>query len=218
MRIISVNICREFTMVTHAGRSEPTGHFKKPVRGPVRVTRESLEGDHIADRIHHGGHDMAVYALSHEIHRFWAARLNRTDLVPSIFGENLTVEGMPDEEVHIGDTFRVQSAGGRPGPLLQVSLPRAPCFKLGIAMGDAAFPKAFLETCRVGFYLRVLEEGEVAAGDTIQVASRDAAQFSVRDITRLMYFDQDDKAAAARAAALPALKQSWRERFAQLAT
>jgi MOSC domain-containing protein YiiM len=219
MPILSVNICRELTMVTHAGNTEPTGHFKNPVPGRIRITREGLEGDHIADKVHHGGHDMAVYALSTEIHRFWSEQLGRTDLVPSTFGENLTIEGFPDDRVHIGDTFRIRSpdGSGGAGPLLQVSLPRAPCFKLGIAIGDPAFPKAFLATCRVGYYLRVLEEGTVAAGDTIELASTDPAQITVRDITHLMYFDQHNKAAAARAAQLPALKQSWRDRFAERA-
>lgn len=219
MRVISVNLCHTLVEAEHGGERELTGHFKTPVTGRARVTRLGLDGDHIADAKHHGGADMALYAITYDTHWRWARELGRTDLKPSTFGENLTVEGMPDDRVCIGDIFRIRSDDdavmqGSRGVLVQVSVPRAPCWKLGVAMKDSSFPKVFLESCRVGFYLRVLEEGTVGVGDVIELVQRDAAGLTVEEVTRLMYFDHS-KAGAARAAGVAALKESWREKFAQ---
>lgn len=220
MQVVSVNIASAFKMVPHAGASEPTGHFKKPVYAPVMARTLGLDGDLQADKVHHGGPDQALYVISTAITRDWAKLLARAEFHPGAFGENLTVDGLLDDDVCIGDTYRF---GARPspsepnGPLVQVTSPRVPCFKLACAMNDPDFPKKFLATCRVGFYLRVLEEGPIAAGDPIQLIDRDEAHFSVRDLTNLAYFDRDNRAANAKASKIEALPEGWRTRFAERA-
>lgn len=206
MKVLSVNVSR-IRNVEHNGESVPTGIFKIPVRGRIPATTLGLRGDLQADKVHHGGPDMAIYAITQENYDHWAEVLNRTDLVPGKLGENLTVTEMPETEICIGDRFRMGEIE------VEVSIPRAPCFKLGIAMDDAAFPKAFLATGNVGFYLRVVQEGTVAAGDAITRVHADPARLSIQEVTRLMYFGGDDKAGAARAAAVGALSAKWREHF-----
>lgn len=210
MRVLSVNVSpvRE---VTRGDKTIRTAHFKRPVEGPVRVAPLGLEGDDQADRKHHGGPDQAVYAYSIENHEHWRRELRRDDLGPGAFAENLTVEGMPDTGVHIGDTYRVGSA------LLQVTLPRGPCATLAFAMGDTTFPKAMLAALRLGFYLRVLEEGTVRAGDQITLVTPDQARLSVTETARLRYFDQDNREALRRAAQVQAMAPRLREFFAQRA-
>lgn len=210
MKVLSVNVSR-IRNVEHGGELVPTGIFKVPVQGRVRAETLGLRGDAQADRVHHGGPDMAVYAFTQENYDHWAEVLHRTDLVPGKFGENLTVTGMPETQVCIGDRFRMGEIE------VEVSVPRAPCFKLGIAVGDATFPKAFLETGNVGFYLRVLKTGTVVAGDPIERLYSDAARLSVQEVIRLMYFGREDKAGAARAAAVGALSERWREKFRERA-
>lgn len=206
MKVTSVQVSR-LRFVQHGGESVPTGIFKLPVQGRTPVTALGLRGDIQADKVHHGGPDMALYAFTQEHYDYWSTRLNRTDLVPGKFGENLTVTDMPEAEVCIGDRFRMGQIE------VEVSVPRAPCFKLGIAMDDATFPKAFLATLHVGFYLRVLKEGTIAAGDFIERLHKDPARLTVQETIGLMYFGQEDKAGAARAAAVGALASKWREKF-----
>ena len=125
----------------------------------------------------------------------------------SQFGENLTVEGMADDEVCVGDTFRVGSA------VVQVTQPRVPCFKLGIRMGIADFQTRFAEACRVGFYLRVVEEGEIGAGDAIETVERDTERMTVAAMMRLLYFEPDNMADTRRALRIDALSPGWRSSF-----
>ncbi len=210
MRVLSVNVA-SIRNVSHGGETVPTGIFKVPVQGRTLATTLGLRGDHQADKVHHGGVDMALYAFTQENYDHWSRVLGRTDLVPGKFGENLTVSGMPDTEVCIGDRFRMGEIE------VEVSSPRGPCFKLGIAVGDAEFPKAFLNSCNVGFYLRVIREGTVAAGDAIERTHTDAERLSVHDTIRLMYFGKEDKAAAARAAGVGAMADQWKTKFRQRA-
>ena len=141
----------------------------------------NLAGDGQADLTVHGGPDKAVYAYPHEHYARWAAELSRDDLEPGrFFGENLTTEGLDEGEVHIGDRFRVGTA------LLEVSQPRVPCYKLAIRMGDGAFARPFLASGRTGFYLRVVEQGDVAAGDAIEREARGEGAISVRTIAGLL--------------------------------
>jgi MOSC domain-containing protein YiiM len=210
MKVLSVNVSMPRT-ITHQGRQVSTGIFKEPVAGRVRIRGTGLEGDGQADPDVHGGADKAVYAYCFEHYAYWEKRLGRDDLVHGQFGENLTVEGMVEHEVHIGDRFRIGDA------LLEVSQPRTPCFKLAIRMGIPDFSATFLRSCRVGFYLRVLEEGEVGAGDTMERTHVDPARLTVRDACRLRFLELDDRAAARRAMAVEALPSGWRRAFAKLA-
>ena len=142
----------------------------------------NLDGDEQADLSVHGGIDKAVYVYSTENYDYWRRALDRDELPYGQFGENFTVEGMPDDQVHIGDIFRVGDA------LVEVTQPRVPCYKLGIKMGDPLFPKRFLLAERPGYYCRVLEEGEVGAGDIIYREKLGPEQMTVSEIHHLMFF------------------------------
>src|SRR3954465_3364904 len=165
MKLASVNVSLP-RPVEFRGQSGATSIFKEPTEGRVRVRRLSLEGDWQADLRYHGGLNKAVYAYPSEHYAAWAQELGRADLRPGQFGENLTVDGLTEDTVRLGDVFRIGTA------LLQVTQPRYPCYKLGIRMGDPAFPRRFLASGRTGFYLRVVEEGELGAGDAIELTER----------------------------------------------
>ncbi|MBZ5562595.1 MAG: MOSC domain-containing protein [Acidobacteriia bacterium] len=176
MKIISINVALPKVIVSN-GEEVPTGIFKLPVNGPVRVHALNLEGDGQADLANHGGPNKAVYAYAWNNAQFWKQTLGRDDLHPGSFGENLTVDEFAEDTVAVGDELAIGTAR------FVVTQPRIPCFKLGIAMGLPAFPKMFLESGRTGFYLRVLDEGIVRAGDNIQkVDNREPARVTVREL------------------------------------
>ncbi len=162
MRVVSVNVSLPKT-VEWQGRRVTTGIFKEPVEGRVRVRTTGLAGDRQADLTVHGGPAKAVYAYPSEHYPFWRREIERGDLDWGAFGENLTTEGLHEETLRIGDRLRVGSA------LLKVTQPRMPCYKLGIRFGRMDMVGRFLASGRSGFYLRVLEEGDVAAGDAIEL-------------------------------------------------
>jgi MOSC domain-containing protein YiiM len=168
MRVLSVNVGlpRE---VTWRGGPITTGTYKQPVSGPVRIRTLNLDGDRQADLRVHGGPDKAVYAYPFEFYELWSRERPDLDLDPGTFGENLTTEGLRDGDVAVGDRFRVGTAE------LVVTQPRLPCFKLGITMGRDGFVTEFLERGLYGFYLAVLREGEVEAGDPIFALRREPA-------------------------------------------
>lgn len=160
-RVVSVNVALGRT-VPWKGRRVRTGIFKEPVARRVRVRALGLEGDEQADLEVHGGPLKAVYLYPSEHYAFWEAELPETPLPWGAFGENLTVSDLSEAAVRVGDTFRIGSA------LLAATKPRFPCYKLGIKFGREDFIDRFLASGRTGFYLRVLEEGEVGAGDRIE--------------------------------------------------
>ncbi len=209
MRIASVNVGLPAELATRDG-VVLSGIVKRPVAGPVRVGPVNLEGDGQADLSVHGGPDKAVYAYPREHYATWAAELGRADLTPGFFGENLTIEGLTEDEVRIGDRLRAGTA------LLEVSQPRLPCFKLAARVGEPAFAKPFLRSGRTGWYLRVVEEGVVAEGDAVERAGRAVGSMTVREVAGLI----GDGAAPEdldRGAALAGLPLGWRESFAQRA-
>lgn len=209
MRITSVNVGLPAGLPTRDG-VVMSGIVKRPVDGPVHVGRTNLEGDGQADLSVHGGIDMAVYAYPGEHYATWARELGRDDLTPGFFGENLTLEGLTEDAVRIGDRFRMGTA------LLEVSQPRLPCFKLAARSGEPAIAKAMLKGGRTGWYLRVVEEGAVAAGDAVVSAGRADPSMTVREIAGLIGSGAtaDD---LDRGAAVGALSLSWRESFAERA-
>lgn len=148
--------------IEHQGDTILTGIFKTPTPGRVRLHTLGLDGDGQADLRVHGGVDKAVYFYPSEHYLYWQKTLARDDLAPGQFGENFTIEGLLETSVHIEDTFRIGSA------VIQITQPRYPCFKLGIKMGRKDFLKLFWRSEFSGFYARVLEEGEVGAGDLIE--------------------------------------------------
>ncbi len=206
MKLLSVNVSYPME-VAHGRKTVSTGIFKEPVSGRVMLRAVNLDGDGQADLVNHGGVDRAVYAYPVENYDYWGRELVRDDLSFGQFGENFTVQGMTEDDVHIGDVFRVGDV------LVEVSQPRPPCFKLGIKMGMPRFPKLFLASGRVGFYLRVLEEGEVGAGDGIERVSRDPERLTVREASHLLFFEGENLEGASRALRVPALSPGWRESF-----
>ena len=205
MNLISVNVGlpRE---ITHGGQTVTTGIFKAPVAGPVWLGRQNLKGDGQADLRVHGGADKAVYVYPFEHYAFWAGELGRHDFSHGQFGENFTTEGLLEDEVSIGDVFQIGAAR------VQVTQPRTPCFKLGIRMAEENFPARFAAANRTGFYLRVLEEGRVAAGDAIARIEPAVNSMTVREVFRLRHVG-GTRAEYERAARLSGLSQSWRAAF-----
>jgi len=206
MKLLSINVSPP-TEVVHKGETLTTGIFKKPVEGRVMLGTLNLDGDGQADLVGHGGIYKAVYAYPVENYEYWKRELGRTDLAYGQSGENFTVEGMVEDEVHIGDVFRVGDA------LVEVTQPRVPCYKLGIKMGLPKFVKMFLASCRVGFYLRVLEEGEVGAGDVVYRVRADPGRTTVREMCHLLYFDPENLEGARKALHIRALSPGWRQSF-----
>lgn len=209
MKLLSVNVSQP-KEVSYNGERIKTGIFKEPVPGRTMMRRLNIDGDGQGDLSVHGGIHKAVYVYPVEHYDYWKRELGREDLTYGKFGENLTVEGLLEEAVHIGDVFQIGEAS------IEVSQPRVPCFKLGIKMGNPRIVKPFLESKRVGFYVRVLEEGEVGAGDTIERTKVGEGQMTVKEIVHLRHFDNANATAAEKAASLPALTPSWRDSFEEI--
>jgi MOSC domain-containing protein YiiM len=151
--------------------------------------------------------DKAVYVYPFEHYDYWRSELPDLELTPGIFGENFTVTGLREEELNIGDRFRIGSVE------LIVTQPRLPCYKLGIRFGRSDMVKRFLASRRTGFYFRVLQEGEVGTGDTLELVSRDENNITVADITQLYVRDQNNPELLQRATQLEVLPASWRDYF-----
>jgi MOSC domain-containing protein YiiM len=208
MQVISVNVGQPREVVWK-GRTVVTGIFKEAVEGRVAVGRLNLEGDRQADLTVHGGPEKAIYAYPSEYYTFWREQFPGMDLPWGMFGENLTIAGLLDETVHIGDRYQVGSAH------LVVTQPRLPCYKLGLKFGRDDILKRFLQSKLTGFYFSVLKEGEVAANDPISLLHRDEHQFKVADITRLYRQDKHNLDLLRRAVAVEALPEGWRDYFLQ---
>jgi len=206
MRIISINVGLPRTLL-HAGREVTTGIFKEPVEGPVMLRRLNLDGDRQADLSVHGGRWKAVYAYPSEHYEFWRKELPGKDLPWGIFGENLTTEGLKEDETNIGDRFRVGEA------VLEVSQPRIPCYKLGIRFGRDDIIKRFLASGRSGNYFSVLEEGLVKAGDAIERIHEDENGVSVAEVQRAYRDSVENIEVMRRAVKIPALPDGWKEHF-----
>ncbi len=206
MKLLSVNVSLP-KEVPHGRGAVSTGIFKEPVEGRVMLRTTNLDGDGQADLENHGGVDRAAYAYSIENYDHWRYELGRNEFAFGQFGENFTVEGMLEDDIHIGDVFRVGDA------LVEVSQPRPPCFKLGIKMDMSGFPKLFLASGRVGFYLRVLEEGEVGAGDAFERVESDPERMTVREMSCLLFFEPKNLKGAKRALRVRALSPGWRDSF-----
>ncbi len=206
MQILSVNVSMG-RQIDYMGKKVRTGIFKEPVRGRVMLRRLNLDGDAQSDLINHGGIYKAVYAYSAEDYGFWQRELRRDRFTFGQFGENFTVREMLEDEIHIGDIFRVGSAK------VEVTQPRVPCYKLGIKMELAGFPKMFLASGRVGFMLRVLEEGEVGAGDSFERLTVGPERVSIREINHLLHFDPDNLAGVRQVLLVKALSPGWRGSF-----
>jgi MOSC domain-containing protein YiiM len=211
MQLLSVNVSPP-KEVAYRGKTITTGIFKEPVHNRVMLRTLNLDGDGQADLVGHGGIWKAAYAYSIENYDYWKHKLGRDDFTYGQFGENFTVEGMLDDDIHVGDVFRLGDT------LVEVTQPRVPCYKLGLKMGMPKFVKMFLASERVGFYFRVLEEGEVGPGDVIERVKVDSERMTVREIHHLLYFDKENVAGARKALRIPALSPGWRSSFADIVT
>lgn len=208
MKIISVNVSRP-RLVVWNGQTISTGIYKVAVEGRVMLRTLNLDGDRQADLTVHGGPTKAAYAYPSEHYSYWRDELPGTELPWGMFGENFTTLGLDESTVNIGDRFRFGSAE------VMVTEPRMPCYKLGIKFGRTDIIKRFLASGRTGFYFSVQREGEVEAGDEIELIELDHNKVTVADISRLYARDRGDVETMRRALAVEALPESWREHFRQ---
>jgi MOSC domain-containing protein YiiM len=203
MKVLSVNVGlpRE---VEWKGITVATGIFKEPVAGPVAVRRDNLDGDRQADLTVHGGPNKAVYGYASEHYPYWRKQFPNMELPWGVFGENLTMEGVSEDSLHIGDVVRVGSA------VLRVVQPRQPCYKLQIRFGRDDIIQRFLVSGRSGFYFSIVQEGAVEAGSVIEVVSRDENQVTIADIHRLYLGVEPDPELLQRALRVPVLPEGLR--------
>jgi len=206
MKIISLNVGLP-RLVLRDGEPVSTGIFKEAIDGRVMMRTLNLDGDRQADLSVHGGPGKAVYVYPAEHYDFWKRELPEMDLPWGMFGENFTTTGLLETEINIGDKFRIGTAE------VIVTQPRMPCYKLGLKFGRADIIKRFLQSERTGFYLAVLKEGEVGAGDEFEPLARDAHDVRVSDITRLYTREKHNERLLRRAIAVEALTEGWREYF-----
>ena len=194
------------------GKDTMTGIFKRPVAGRVKVNSLHLDGDGQADLKVHGGRDKAIYVYPGCHYPTWAKELGVEDLEAAQFGENLTVAGMTEKNVVLGDRYQIGST------LVVVTQPRLPCFKLGIRMADESFPNRFLASGRLGFYLRVEQTGSMQTGDAIELVDRPDHDISVHDLWSIVFAESRVPESAGRAlASLPDIDDGWRRRLRQIA-
>ncbi|MET0144873.1 MAG: MOSC domain-containing protein [Ilumatobacteraceae bacterium] len=196
--VASVNVA-PIAVLDHRGRSVTSAIGKQPVAGRVATVGDNLAGDDQADRSVHGGPDRAVYAYASEDLEWWAGEIGRPVPAGSM-GENLTTTGVDVTGATVGERWRIGTV------VLEVTAPRVPCFKLGIRMGDPRFPQRFARAGRPGAYLRIIEHGELAAGDSITIVDRPAHGVTVELVARAYH---DDQSLASRLLAAPQLEAGW---------
>lgn len=202
--LVSVNVGLPRRVDTSRG-PVMTAIFKSPTDRRLRVEPHNLEGDRQADLSVHGGENKAVYGYPAEHYPVWSHELGRGDLEHGQFGENLTTRGLLEHEVCIGDVFSVGST------VLQVSQPRAPCFKLGIRMGDPSFVRTFLRGGRPGFYFCIVESGELGVGDEATRIDRGSTGVTVHEVWELSYGGGTDRERMKLALEIPTLGDEWRK-------
>jgi MOSC domain-containing protein YiiM/ferredoxin-NADP reductase len=208
-RLLSVNVGLPRDIQWN-GRIVHTGIWKDPVSGRCRVGRLNLEGDGQGDTAGHGGEQRAVFVYQIESYRHWQEQLKRTDFVYGQFGENFTIEGLPDDAVCIGDRYRIGSAE------LEVTQPRVTCYRVGIRMNEPRMPALLTSSGRPGFYFRVLREGEVGAGDEIVKVGEAKERMTVAEINELLYTPHHAPDRLERALRIEALSPGWRSSFEAL--
>ncbi len=192
------------------GRTVFTGVFKDPVTGPRRVRRLNVDGDGQGDLAGHGGEQRAVFVYQIDSYRYWERELGRDDFVYGQFGENFTVEGLADDEVCIGDRYRIGTA------VFEVTQPRVTCYRVGIRMNDPRIPALLVSHHRPGFYFRVLEEGDVEAGDEIVKLASGPEEMPVAEADALLYLPGHTRQQLLRALRIPALSPGWQASFRAL--
>jgi MOSC domain-containing protein YiiM len=206
LRIVSLNVALP-RLTTYKGATIQTGIFKEPVTGRVMLRSLNLDGDQQADLSVHGGPYKAVYAYPSEHYEFWRQDLPDMHLPWGMFGENFTTEGMFEDDLHIGDRFRVGSA------VVMVRQPRVPCYKLAAKFQRDDILERFLLSGRSGFYLSVEQEGEVGAGDAIELVQRQPDAVTIAEMNQLYVRDKYNADLLNKAVASPGLPDNWRQYF-----
>jgi len=208
-RLLSVNVGLPRD-IAWKGRTVHTAVWKNPVSGRCRVGRLNVEGDGQGDLAGHGGEHRAVFVYQMESYRYWEEQLKRSDFVYGQFGENCTIEGLADDAVCIGDRFQIGTA------LFEVTQPRVTCFRVGIRMNEPRMAALLTGSGRPGFYFRVLQEGEVGAGDEIVKVGEAKERMTVAETNALLYFPDHPRDRLKRALRIEALSRGWRESFEAL--
>jgi MOSC domain-containing protein YiiM len=206
MKLISLNVGLP-RQVTFRGELVTTGIFKEPIYHRTKLRKLNLDGDKQADLTVHGGVDKAVYSYPEEHYRFWQKELPDMYLSWGMFGENFTTEGLFEDNVNIGDQFQIGTA------IVIATQPRMPCYKLGVKFGRMDMIKRFLTSGLTGIYFKVLQEGEVGAGDVIELIRRDDNNVTVKDVVRIYTVDKEDVKTMERAIKIKDLPDGWRFHF-----
>jgi MOSC domain-containing protein YiiM len=208
MRIVSLSVGRPRT-IHYVDRDVTTAIFKSPVPGPLLLRRLNLDGDAQADLQVHGGRNKAVYAYPSEHYEFWRKEFPEQELPWGMFGENLTTEGLTEENACIGDHFRIGEA------VVKVTQPRMPCYKLGIRFGRPDMVKRFLASRRSGIYFAVVEEGLVDTGDTIERIEENENRLSIADVNRAYIDTRGNQPLVRRIVSLEILPRGLHDEFAE---
>ncbi|MGN6730714.1 MAG: MOSC domain-containing protein, partial [Candidatus Binatia bacterium] len=208
-RLLSVNVGLPRD-ISWRGKTVHTAIWKEPVKGRRMVRRLNIDGDGQGDLRGHGGEQRAVFVYQIESYRYWQDRLSRSDFTYGQFGENFTVEGMSDDEVCIGDRYKIGQA------LFEVTQPRVTCYRVGIRMNEPQMAALLTSSGKPGFYFRVLQEGEVEAGDEIVKVADGAERMTIAEINALLYLPGHSRQQLERALRIPALSLGWRGSFQAL--
>ncbi|RRQ47580.1 MOSC domain-containing protein [Maribacter algicola] len=207
MKIISTNICNEPKTFVWNGKEEQTGIFKYPTKEKLFLTKSDVQRDSIIDRVHHGGENKACYLFSEDQYPFWKKKYPNHDWNWGMFGENLTVEGLDESKIRVGNIYKLGNA------LVQVSQPREPCYKLGIRFGTQEILKQFIDQNHPGTYVKILEEGEVGIGDELQLIQLSENTLTVQEFYELMFLKEKPKELLQRFMENPAVPQYKKDRM-----
>src|SRR5262245_50809435 len=208
-RLLSVNVGQPRD-IAWQGRTVHTAVWKEPVQGRRMVRRLNIDGDGQGDLVGHGGEHRAVFVYQIESYRYWQDRLGRSDFTYGQFGENFTVEGLSDDEVCIGDRYMIGEA------LFEVTQPRVTCYRVGIRMDEPQMAALLTSSGKPGFYFRVLEAGQVGAGDGIVKVADGPERMTVAEINALLYLPGHSRQQLERTLRIPALSAGWRGSFQAL--
>ena len=205
-RLLSLNVGLPRD-VTWNGKTVRTAIWKSPVEGRKMVRKLNVVGDAQADLAGHGGEQRAVFVYQMDAYHYWERFLGRKDFIFGQFGENFTVERLPDNEVCIGDRYRIGDA------IFEVTQPRVTCYRVGIRMNEPRMAALLVAHHRPGFYFRVLQEGEVGAGDDIVKITDGPERISVAEVDALLYLPGHSREQLQRALRIPALSKGWQSSF-----
>jgi MOSC domain-containing protein YiiM len=208
MELLSINVALPVE-IEHDGKTTRTGIFKKPVPGPTYVSKTNLSGDQQSDLKNHGGEHKAVYAFSYAQYAYWEKLLERPAMAYGQFGENLTISDLDEAQLYIGDEIQIGDC------LLQITQPRVPCFKLGLAFENKHMPKLFVKHAATGIYLRVLQEGAIEKGNLCELTNRGKHQMPVQTLFKAFYDKDFENPLPILKTALDidALSEEWRKKI-----